>query len=400
MNAAWRSGDQSAKLRSAVVERQDDMNAQVSPNSRSSFRLVGVMAFVGLVLTGCASGRLDTTKPVGQNAKDIDFLYRLSGIMAAVVGILVGAAVIVIIVKFRAKKDTYDELPEQIHGHLKAELTWTAIPALMLAGLAAFTLPVIFQLNEEGDGSTIQVEGQQWWWQFTYDLDNDGVFETQTANEIVIRVGEEVNLEITSNDVIHSFWVPELNGKRDAVPGRVHPWRISSPVEGIFWGECTEFCGLSHANMQIRAVVLNDAEYVEWVAGQLTDPAVPPADTAAAAGAEVFAAQCARCHVVNGSYETAAGGKAGVTSGYAPNLSDLMSRTSFAGALFELYDKDGNRNLADLREWVRDAPGMKPMAPDNLQGMPSFAETLSETELDNILAYLQTLGEDPPLMPS
>jgi cytochrome c oxidase subunit 2 len=320
--------------------------------------------------------------------------------LAAAVGILVGVAVILVIVKFRSNKDNYDELPKQVHGHLKAELTWTALPALMLAGLAAFTLPVIFELNEKSDGPTVQVAGQQWWWEFTYDLDDDGIYETKTANEIVIQVGEEVNLEITSNDVIHSFWVPELNGKRDAVPGRVHPWRISSPISGIFWGECTEFCGLSHANMQIRAVVLDEADYAAWIAGQLADPVAPAADSAAAEGEAVFAANCARCHVVNGAYESAADGQAGVISGVAPNLSDLMSRTTFAGALFDLYDSDGELNRADLREWIRDAPDMKPMNPDNLQGMPSFAETLSESELDNILAYLETLGEEPPLMPS
>jgi cytochrome c oxidase subunit II len=383
----------------AREEQQDDMNSEVSSKSRSGLRLMAVVA-IGTTLAGCASGRLDTTKPVGQNAKDIDFLYRLSGILAAAVGILVGVAVILVIVKFRSNKDNYDELPKQVHGHLKAELTWTALPALMLAGLAAFTLPVIFELNEKSDGPTVQVAGQQWWWEFTYDLDDDGIYETKTANEIVIQVGEEVNLEITSNDVIHSFWVPELNGKRDAVPGRVHPWRISSPISGIFWGECTEFCGLSHANMQIRAVVLDEAEYAEWIAGQLADPVPPAADSAAAEGEAVFAANCARCHVVNGAYESAADGQAGVISGVAPNLSDLMSRTTFAGALFDLYDSDGELNRADLREWIRDAPDMKPMNPDNLQGMPSFAETLSESELDNILAYLETLGEEPPLMPS
>jgi cytochrome c oxidase subunit 2 len=383
----------------AREEQQDDMNSEVSSKSRSGLRLMAVVA-IATTLAGCASGRLDTTKPVGQNAKDIDFLYRLSGILAAAVGILVGVAVILVIVKFRSNKDNYDELPKQVHGHLKAELTWTALPALMLAGLAAFTLPVIFELNEKSVGPTVEVAGQQWWWEFTYDLDDDGIYETKTANEIVIQVGEEVNLEITSNDVIHSFWVPELNGKRDAVPGRVHPWRISSPISGIFWGECTEFCGLSHANMQIRAVVLDEADYAAWIAGQLADPVAPAADSAAAEGEAVFAANCARCHVVNGAYESAADGQAGVISGVAPNLSDLMSRTTFAGALFDLYDSDGELNRADLREWIRDAPDMKPMNPDNLQGMPSFAETLSESELDNILAYLETLGEEPPLMPS
>ena len=144
--------------------------------------------------------------------------------------------VVIIIVKFRAKPgDDPDELPPQIHGNRKAELTWTIIPTLLLIFLTVVTLPTVFALAGKGDGRTIVVEGQQWWWQFSYDTDGDGQFDDiVTANDLVIPVGEEVNLELRSNDVIHSFWIPQLNGKKDVVPGRVHDWRISSDEPGIF----------------------------------------------------------------------------------------------------------------------------------------------------------------------
>tara|TARA_B100002052_G_scaffold298371_1_gene331671 strand:+ start:119 stop:1174 length:1056 start_codon:yes stop_codon:yes gene_type:complete len=351
-------------------------------------------------LVSCASGRIDPTDPVGENAKQIDGIMRLSGYMATAVGVFVAAAVIYVIVKFRARPDDDpDELPVQVHGNRKAELTWTVIPVLMLVFLAIVTIPAVFDLSGKSDGRTIKVEGQQWWWQFSYDVDEDGEYDIVTANEIVIPVNEEINLDIRSNDVIHSFWIPQLNGKRDAVPGRVHSWRISSPVPGIFYGECTEFCGLSHANMQMRAVVLSDSDYATWVDEQLA-PSDVPLSEGAKRGYDLFGRHCVSCHVVNGVYESAADGNANLASGYAPNLTHLMTRTSFAGALYELYKDDGSVNVADLREWVRNAPGQKPARPENRQGMISFAETLSAAELDDLVTYLLTLGGRPPLMPS
>ena len=362
-------------------------------------RLSGLL-LTAVALASCATGRIDPTDPVGENAKQIDGIMRMSGYLATAVGIFVAVAVVLVIVKFRERPDDDpDELPEQVHGNKKAELTWTLIPVVMLVFLAVVTIPGVFDLSSKGDGRTIKVEGQQWWWQFSYDVDQDGTDDIVTANEIVIPVGEEVNLEIQSNDVIHSFWIPQLNGKKDAVPGRVHHWRISSPVPGIFYGECTEFCRLSHANMQMRAVVLTNEDYNNWVQEQLVSATTPTA-SAAKRGYDLFGRHCVSCHVVNGLYESASGGNANLTSGYAPNLTHLMTRTSFAGALFELYKDDGSVNVADLKEWIRNAPGQKPARPENRQGMISFAETLSDSELDDLVTYLMTLGGPPPLMPS
>jgi len=362
-------------------------------------RLSGLL-LAAAALASCATGRIDPTDPVGENAKQIDGIMRLSGYMASAVGIFVAAAVIIVIVKFRARPDDDpNELPKQIHGNKKAELTWTLIPVVMLVFLAIVTIPAVFDLSGKSDGRTIKVEGQQWWWQFSYDVDEDGTDDIVTANEIVIPVGEEINLEIHSNDVIHSFWIPQLNGKKDAVPGRIHHWRISSPEPGIFYGECVEFCGLSHANMQMRAVVLNSNDYEAWVQQQL-QPASIPTSAAAKRGYELFGRHCVSCHVIDGVYESAADGNANLLSGVAPNLTHLMTRTSFAGSLFELYNDDGSANIAELREWIRDAPDRKPSRPDNRQGMISFVETLNNSELDDLVTYLLTLGGKPPLMPS
>lgn len=376
---------------------------------------LAVPALLGLLLAGCATGRLDATKPVGQEARDIDFLMRLSGWMAIGVGIFVAAAVFAIIVKFRAKPtDDPDDLPPQIHGNRKAELTWTLIPTVMLAFLTIVTIDGVFALAKAGDGQTIKVEGQQWWWQFSYDLDEDGQYDIVTANDLVIPVGEKVNLEIHSNDVIHSFWIPQLNGKKDAVPGRVHDWLISSDEPGIFYGECVEFCGLSHANMQMRTIVLTPADFDRWVQEQLNGreaaQVAPAEESPEAAGAALFETHCISCHVVDGAYESAAGGNANLLAGIAPNLTNLMSRTAFAGALFETYqtgpdgaylrNPDGSLklNLAELREWVRNAPDMKPARADNQQGMLDFSEVLTDQDLDNLMAYLKTLGS-PPVLP-
>ncbi len=370
------------------------------------WRLAAVTA-VALATVGCANGRLDATKPVGENAREIDGIMRLSAWMAVGVGVFVAAAVVAIIVKFRAKPtDDPDDLPPQIHGNRKAEITWTLIPTAMLVFLTIVTLPTVFALAREGSGRTIKVEGQQWWWQFSYDINNDGDFDDDvdivTANDLVIPVGEEVNLELHSNDVIHSFWIPQLNGKRDTVPGRVHQWKISSTEPGIFYGECAEFCGLSHANMQMRTIALEEADFARWIAeqqaGQREAASPHAAGSAEAAGAALFETHCISCHVVDGVYESAAGGNANLVAGVAPNLTNLMSRTAFAGALFETYLPDGRLNIAEMREWVRNAPDMKPARADNRQGMLGFAEVLTEQDLDNLMAYLQTLGK-PPVLP-
>jgi len=358
----------------------------------------------GVVLSACVEAKNDTLQPKGENARAIQELTKLSGFMAIAVGVLVTAAVIYVMVRFRSRPETHDELPNQVHGHIKAEIAWTIIPAILLLGLAVVSLPLIFELAEPEEGAIeIFVEGQQFWWQYSYDLDGDGVYEIVTANDIVFPAGQQINLKIASNDVIHSFWVPELNGKKDAVPGRVHDWKIQADEPGVYGGQCTEFCGLGHADMRIRAVALSDADWTQWVADQAVESVVPEQNlgsdgteqSAERRGYDLFATQCASCHVVNGVFDAAGENPVPLLAGLAPNLTNLMSRTSFAGSLFELYNADGSLNESELREWIRDAPGQKPANPEIPHGMPSFAEQLNDEDLADLVAYLTTLGEPP-----
>ena len=368
--------------------------------SRSLVAFAGALA-VAVLLSGCADNRQNVFDPSGTYADKISTLTNLAGAMAIAVGLLVGIAILVIIFRFRRGKGDPDRVPTQVHGNTPAEIGWTIAPAVLLVVLAVPTVSVLFELNEDNpDAMVIEVEGQQWWWRYMYDVDGDGETDIVTANEIVFPADTDIELRITSNDVIHSFWVPELNGKRDAVPGLVSTWKLQAHEPGMYWGHCAEFCGLAHAVMRLRAVALSPEDWDTWVARNL-EPAVEPTDedTPERRGYTTFGQFCATCHVIRGVYETALERDPPLQAGVAPDLTHLTSRTSFAGSLLNLYLPDGSLNVGQLREWVLDAPGQVPMDPDNLQGMPSFAGALSAQQVDDIVAYLATLDGDKPILP-
>jgi cytochrome c oxidase subunit 2 len=291
-----------------------------------------------------------------------------------------------------------------LHGNTPLELTWTALPALLLAGLAVFNVQTIFSLEERApDAIEIDVYGQQWWWEYRYDLDSDGEPEIVTANEMVIPAGKPVELNIRSRDVIHSFWIPALNGKMDATPGSTHFMALQANEPGVYEGQCTEFCGLSHGYMRMSVKALEPAEYEQWLTDQQAPPEEPPGELAQE-GLAAFQSQCAYCHQVNGL--TADGTYDGdgpvadyrgldgaavptVRPGVAPNLTHLMSRERFAGGMFPLYNDDGTPNEAQLKEWLTDPEAMKPMRPNNQQGMPNL--NLDPATIDALVAYLVTL---------
>ena len=191
------------------------------------------LAGSGIVLSGCArNAPQDTWKPAGWSARTIDTLQEPIFYIAGVVGLIVAFAVIYVVVKYRERPGD-DSIPKQIHGH-KSEVLWTIVPALLLAGITVPTLKTIFTLAEKKQSQLeITVTGQQWWWSFDYrGMGAEGI---TTSGEMVIPARQQVNLRITSRDVIHSFWIPKLNGKRDAVPGRVHPLNMSADQPGEYW---------------------------------------------------------------------------------------------------------------------------------------------------------------------
>jgi cytochrome c oxidase subunit 2 len=252
----------------------------------------------------------------------------------------------------------------------------------------------------------ISVYGQQWWWSYEYDLDSDGKPDIVTANDLVIPTRQKIVLDVQSRDVIHSFWIPQLAGTADAVPGRNHPLLIQADEPGVYVGQCKEFCGLSHANMRARAVALNDQDWKTWTTQQQQAASMPAeSDAVAFAGMQTFVSKCATCHQING-LESADGkpidveGKAVLVAGHAPNLTHLMSRGVFASGMFDLYTHNAANgrlelNRPALEAWLRDPPGQLPMAPDEQRGMPNLG--LSEKEIDDLVAFLETLGPAPPL---
>ncbi len=374
-------------------------------------RALGVALLVLLVATGCASDApLDTLDPQGPEARSIDNLFNPVLLVATAVFLFVELGIVYLAFRFRRRRDDDDELPSQTHGNLVLELGWTILPALILAGVAYGTLATLFDLADEPeDALHVDVIGQQWWWEFQYDVDGDGETDFRTPNEMVIPVGEPVDLDITSEDVIHSFWIPALNGKRDAVPGRHHPLTLEADHAGSYWGQCTEYCGLSHANMRMRVIALPQDEYDAWLENQTSEAEAATGE--AQAGEELFISSCSRCHEVRGQEGSNFDGTSDTVSGTAPDLTHLMSRSTFAGSLFRLFaeadDEDvadiylqlaeeGSFNRVQLEAWLRDPPAEKPMyadpevlGTDLPRGMPDLE--LTEDQIDQLVAYLQTL---------
>jgi len=282
-------------------------------------------------------------------------------------------------------------------------------------------------LNKTDDTeSIINVTGQQWWWEIDYPVQAGcgGIEEPiVTSGQMVIETGTKVLVRGTSRDVIHSWWIPRLNGKRDMVPGRIHTVRLEADEPGIYAGQCTEFCGLSHANMRMEVIAMNPDDFAAWKANQLKDYVAPAEGSLAAEGESAFITQCSRCHQVNGLENSdgtpnIARPDQNVWSGAAPNLTTLMTRNTFAGASWDLLSEqcrpnvwaadstevaaaylegvsDDCLNEVELRDWLRNAPAMKPMYtdPESLEetnglprGMPYLA--LSEDQIDQLIAYL------------
>lgn len=337
-------------------------------------RLPVLVAVLGVLMSACTKevqpqNVLDPKAPI---ARQLDNLWNPVFLIACAVFVLVEGLVIWVSFRYRRRSDS--DSPTQIHGSTKLEIGWTVAPALLLAFVGVGTVANISKLDQIPKGPDVmqvKVVGHQWWWEFDYA--DKGIV---TANELHIPVGERVDVRITSADVIHSFWPPKLAGKLDAIPGRLNHMQIKTQgvTPGTYWGQCAEYCGLSHANMRLKVVVHSKAGYAAWEANQIksANVALDPS-TPAGSGAELFRAKgCGGCHQING-----------YTAGQiGPNLTHFMSRKVFAGAIFP-------NDLDSLRAWLRNPPKEKPMMPNNGMGMPNL--NLAENEISDLIAFLQTL---------
>ena len=210
---------------------------------------------------------------------------------------------------------------------------------------------------------TVDVSGEQWWWRFSYEQIGTAKGFI-TANELHIPVGQTVHFRVSSPDVIHSFWVPALGGKTDAIPGQVNEMWLEADKPGIYRGQCAEYCGVPHSQMAHLVVAEPQSEFDTWRAAQTADASIPTS----ASGLTQFVLSCVECHTVRG---TAAHGTRG------PDLTHLMSRKTIAAGM--LANTPGN-----MAGWIANPQGIKPDSK-----MPDIP--LSGAELQAIVTFVETL---------
>jgi cytochrome c oxidase subunit 2 len=336
------------------------------PRLRWGLPGIAALSLLGLA-TACSSEATNPQtafNPRSDYANEGLNLFILVIILGVVIGVLVEIVLIVTAIRYR-RRGSNDPLPPQIHGSTIVEVLWTTGPVIVVGAILFYTLPVIFstQAPAPAGAMNIDVTGHQFWWEFGYPDAH-----VVTANELHLPVGQTVNLVLQSDDVIHSFWVPALGGKRDAFPGHTNYIWLKADSVGEFPGQCYQLCGYSHGNMRERAIIQSPADFQAWLTAQQAS-ATTPTDPTAAEGAQLFQTRgCAACHTING---TPAQGTVG------PNLTHLASRGVIAGSILE-------NNADDLRKWLADPPGVKPGSI-----MPNL--NLNDHELDVLVAYLQSL---------
>ena len=321
-----------------------------------------VAVCLSLVLTACGEGSHTITSPHGSEARRIAGLWWLMFSMAAGVYVIVAGFIVFAIVRGRRRSASESRVAESTF------IWWggVIIPVVILGVLAVATVSAASELRKpSATPLRVEVVGKRWWWEVTYP--DSGVV---TANEIHLPAGRPVEIGLDSDNVIHSFWVPELAGKEDTIPGQHNTLRFTPNTVGTYRGQCAEYCGLEHGLMAFLVVVDPPDQFDRWIARR-NIPAALPTDERAARGELVFMREsCAGCHTVKGTQAT---GKVG------PDLSDFGSRKWIGSVTVP-------NNTANLSAWIANAQTIKPGAL-----MPPIA--LDARDLSDVVAYLQSLNE-------
>lgn len=328
-------------------------------------RALQVTALVGFL--GACEAAPSSLRPRGPAAERIaDLGWILIGSLTIVFAV-VTVLLLLAIARGRHRSDA-DPTSSAAAGN-RFVIGGVVVTIGILAVIFVLTLWNLESLSSVRGQLTIEVTGHQWWWEVRYP-DPDPRRVVTTANEIHIPVGRRVQLKVTSSDVIHSFWVPQLAGMRDMIPERTTTLWLEADAPGDYRGQCTEFCGLEHAKMVLHVIAEPEAQFAAWLALQRR-PAAPPADPAAAEGRAVYLrSDCGRCHALR------APGVPSTSVPIAPDLTHLASRRRVAGWL--------ENTAANLEGWIADPRAFKPGAK-----MPGAR--LEERDLEALVTYLRTL---------
>lgn len=279
--------------------------------------------------------------------------------------ILVCALVFMVLFKYSTRPGPDHKPPPEEFESLTLEIAWIAGPALVLLMIAIPSIRLVFasqQVTPPPNALIVEITGHQWWWEATYPQ-----YGIHTANEFHLPVGRPVRFILSSADVIHSFWMPQLGAKRDVVPGHVNQITFTPTETGEDFGECAEFCGTSHANMRFRVFVDTKVGFDNW-ATDMAGAARPAVGGRARAGQNIFATSaCTPCHTVKGL-------SAGTI---APDLTHFATRTTLAGGTFA-------NTPSNVAKWITNPEAMKPGAQ-----MPALG--LRGPELTDLVAYLESL---------
>jgi cytochrome c oxidase subunit 2 len=231
----------------------------MQPSRRAPARWLAVTA-LALAAAGC------TPQSVTEQGQAIYNLYNLFMYIAAVVFVVVSGLVIWSVIRYRRRDD---ELPTQTHGNNKLELTWTVIPTVIVLFLFVVTIQAQDKvLDTSGDADVdLTVTAFQWSYRFTYEGTGAEVLGTpESIPEMVVPVGQRIRVKLLSADVVHTFYVPQTLFKRQAIPGTENVFDLTFDKEGLYHGQCTQFCGLAHTNMVYRVRVVTQGEYQSWLA--------------------------------------------------------------------------------------------------------------------------------------
>jgi cytochrome c oxidase subunit 2 len=292
-------------------------------------------------------------------------VFMVTVAVCTAVFLLTAGLLVYAIWRYRARPGHIEAKLLHTHGNPRLEAALMVGVTLLLLIIAVPNIRVLFAASEPPDlehALRVEVVGKQWWWQFSYPA-----FEVETANELHVPVGRTIVAELRTEDVIHSFWVPKLAGKMDLIPNKINHLWFQADKPGVYYGQCAEFCGPSHANMRLRVIVHPEAAFAAWIKGQQR-VATAPMESFAQEGMRVFQERCMACHTVAG---TAANGNIG------PNLTHVASRQTLAAGLLP-------NSPANLQRWLHNQQAIKPGSL-----MPNLG--LSEAEVKALTAYLQHL---------
>jgi cytochrome c oxidase subunit 2 len=319
------------------------------------------------------NGIQNVLNPAGPNAASLSNLWWLMFWVIAAVYVLVLIFLAIAIRKGRRQSDLNPVLnprPETERRRRNVVLSATAITAAILFVFLLSSFRVGRSLTADlgnKNGLSIEITGRQWWWEVRYnDVDASNIFTT--ANEIHIPVGVPVLFTLHGGDVIHSFWVPNLAGKKDLIPGKISTQWLQADKPGVYRGQCAEYCGLQHARMAFWIVADPPEQFFAWRQNQ-TQASLPPSTDSQRRGQQVFlTATCVMCHAINGT---------NAASNFGPNLTHVGSRNTIAAATL-------SNTREHLARWIVDSQQFKP-------GNKMPQNNLGQADLDALVDYLQSL---------